>query len=258
MKPKIEEVTAIIDTREQAPLDLKKWGLKTVVQALPFGDYSLLNPDMEKNLVIEKIAGKVSSLAIENTISDLVAYETRFPYQKQLEVADYLYERLKFYISGTDFHEYGFLGASWKNVVATIPGKIHPEEVLIVCAHLDTKSDERLVYAPGADDNASGCAAVLELARILSEYSFEKNIRFVFFSREETGWEGSAAYVKSINRSKEKISAVINLDMIAYGNDNEDIDLVTRPEYSWLANDINDLAHLYGFATRKVVHKHCY
>ena len=212
----------------------------------------------QKNPVIEKIVEKVSSLAIKNTISDLVAYETRFPYQKQLEVADYLCESLKVHITTTGFHEYLLEGANWKNVIGTIPGKTNPEEVVIVSAHLDSKSDERLVFAPGADDNASGCAAVLELARILSEHSFEKSIRFIFFSREETGWEGSAAYVKSIDRNKEKISAVINLDMIAYGNDNEDIDLVTRPEYSWLANEINDLANLYGFATRKVVHKHCY
>ncbi|MFX0137461.1 MAG: M28 family metallopeptidase, partial [Candidatus Hodarchaeota archaeon] len=169
----------------------------------------------EKNPIIEKIAEKVSSLAIENTISDLVAFETRFPHQKQLEIADYLSERLKAHITTTDFHEYLLEGANWNNVIGTIPGKTNPEEVVIVSAHLDSKSDERFVYAPGADDNASGCAAVLELARILSEHSFEKSIRFIFFSREETGWEGSAAYVKSINRKKEKISAVINLDMIA-------------------------------------------
>jgi len=213
---------------------------------------------LEKSPAIEKIAENISSIEIEKTISDLVAFETRFPYQKQLEVADYLYKRLNIHIPATDFHEYEFWGVYWKNVVATIPGKLHPEEVVIASAHLDSKSDKRLVHAPGADDNASGCAAVLELARVLSEHSFEKSIRFIFFSREETGWEGSAAYVKSIDRNKEKISAVINLDMIAYGNDNEDIDLVTRPKFSWLAEEIDELAHLYGFATKKIVDKHCY
>jgi len=212
----------------------------------------------EKKAAIEMIAEKVSSVEIEHTISDLVAYETRFPYQKQLEVADYLSERLKAYITTTGFHEYEFWGVNWKNVVATIPGKLHPKEVVIVCAHLDSKSDKRLVYAPGADDNASGCAAVLELARILAEHSFEKSIRFIIFSREEYGWEGSTAYVRSIDRNKEQIIAAINLDMIAYGTDNEDIDLVTRPKYSWLVKEIDDLAHLYGFATKKIIKKGCY
>lgn len=217
------------------------------------------NPKKQEiNPAIEKIAKKVSSVELEHTISELVAFETRFPYQKQLEVADYLCERLKVHIPGTGFHEYEFWGMNWKNVVGTIPGKINPEEFVIVSAHLDSKSDERLVYAPGADDNASGCAAVLELARLLSEHSFEKSIRFIFFSREEYGWQGSAAYVKSIDSNKEKIIAAINLDMIAYGNNDEDIDLVTRPKYAWLANEIDDLAHLYGFATKKIVKKNCY
>ena len=59
----------------------------------------------EKNPAIEKILETVSSLEIEETISDLVAFETRFPYKKQLEVADYLSERLKVHITTTDFHE---------------------------------------------------------------------------------------------------------------------------------------------------------
>ena len=211
-----------------------------------------------KNPAVEKIAKQVSTIEIEKTISDLVAFETRFPYQKQLEVADYLCDRLKAHISTAGFHEYEFWGVNWKNVVATISGKTHPEEVVIVSAHLDSKSAKRLVSAPGADDNASGCAAVLELARILADHSFEKSVKFIIFSREETGWEGSAAYVKSIDKNTQKINAVINLDMIAYGSDNENIDLVTRPKYSWLAEEIDDLAHLYGFAAKKIVDKHCY
>lgn len=211
----------------------------------------------EKNPVFEKIAGKVSTQEIEKSISDLVSFETRFPYQKQLETAGYLSNRLKVYIK-PEFHEYEFWGVTWKNVLATIPGRVYPDEIVIICAHLDSKSDKRLVYAPGADDNASGCAAILELARILSKYSFERSIRFIFFSREESGWEGSAAYLKSIDRNKEKIVAAINLDMIAYGDDDEDIDVVTRPKYAWLAEEIDELAHLYGFDIRKIVGDNCY
>lgn len=213
---------------------------------------------LEKDPIIEKISAKVSAAEIEKTISDLVAFETRFPYQKQIEVADYLHSRLKVYITTLDFHEYELWGVNWKNVIGTIPGKIYPREYVIVSAHLDTKSEKRLMYAPGADDNASGCAAVIELARILSKFSFEKSIRFIFFSREETGWEGSATYLKSIDRNKEKIIAAINMDMIAYGGDGEDIDLVTQPKYAWLVEEINNLALLYGFTTRKVIDKHCF
>lgn len=53
-KPKPEDITAIVDTREQVPLELERYGLKTVVEKLPFGDYSLANPDLRKYLVIER------------------------------------------------------------------------------------------------------------------------------------------------------------------------------------------------------------
>jgi acetylornithine deacetylase/succinyl-diaminopimelate desuccinylase-like protein len=213
---------------------------------------------VEKDPIFDDISAMVSSTEIENTISDLVAFETRWPYRKQIEAADYLYDRLKLHLTHLNFHEYEFWGVDWKNVVGTIPGKINPEQYVIVSAHLDTKSEKRLVYAPGADDNASGCAAVVELARILSKFSFEKSIKFVIFSREEYGLQGSAAYLKSIDRNKENIIAAINLDMIAYGKDDEDIDLVTQPKYAWLVNQINDLARLSGITAKKIIDKHCY
>ena len=212
----------------------------------------------EKNPVIEKIAEEVSSFEIENTIIDMVGFETRYPHKKQLEVAEYLYERAKAFLTTTEFHEYEIWGVKWKNVVAMIPGSVHPEEVVILCAHLDSKSEKRLAYAPGADDNASGCAAVLEAIRILSEHTFEKSIKFVFFSREENGWEGSAAYVQTIDNYRGKIEAVLNLDMIAYGDDSEDIDLVTRPGYAWLSSEIDALAQTYGLPVKKIISKHVY
>lgn len=212
----------------------------------------------EKNPAIEKISDMVSTSEIEKSVSDLIDFKTRWTYEKQIQVADYLHQRFKEFIPLTHFHEFEFWGETWKNVVATIPGTDHPEKVVIISAHLDSKSEKRLIFAPGADDNASGCAAILELVRILSMYTFENSIRFIIFSGEEYGWKGSAAYVKSMSGGTEKILGVINMDMIAYGKDNEDIDLVTRPEYSFLVDYISNLANLYGINTKKVVDKHCY
>jgi Zn-dependent M28 family amino/carboxypeptidase len=215
-------------------------------------------PGEEINPAIEAIASQVSSENIEETISDLVEFGTRYPHEKQLEAAQYLLNRLKEYNVQAAFHEYEYWGVHWHNVIGTIPGKENPEQVVILCAHLDSKSPKRLVYAPGADDDASGCAAVLELARILSKNSFEKTIKFIFFSREETGQNGSKAFIEDLDRERERIVAVINLDMIANGDDEEDIDLVTRPKYSWLVKRVYSLAELYGFKTRKVVKRGCY
>ncbi|MBM3766402.1 MAG: M20/M25/M40 family metallo-hydrolase [Acidobacteria bacterium] len=71
--------------------------------------------------------------------------------------------------------------------------------------------------APGVSDDASGTAAVMELARVLSRYEFEKTLVFIAFSGEEYGLVGAAAYAKRARDKKEIIDAVLNNDII--GND---------------------------------------
>jgi len=77
--------------------------------------------------------------------------------------------------------------------------------------------------APGADDNASGTSGLIEVARVLSDYEFEKTIVFVLFSGEETGRLGSKAFIDSLVNSNSEISSMINLDMISYVNDGDNL-----------------------------------
>ncbi|MDM7991981.1 MAG: M20/M25/M40 family metallo-hydrolase [Candidatus Fermentibacter sp.] len=102
------------------------------------------------------------------------------------------------------------------NVIGEYPGQFDPEQILIVCAHLDSDSDLPLAYAPGADDDASGCAAVLEVARVLSQTGFEKTIRFVFYGAEELGHQGSEYYAQQCLQAGDQIVGVIDLDMVLY------------------------------------------
>jgi len=95
------------------------------------------------------------------------------------------------------------------NVVAVHPGRICPEEIYIVGAHYDSADG-----SPGAWDNASGVAGVLEAARILSQYAFEATIVFIAFDREEEGRKGSDAYVQE--HRLDHIRGMIALDGIAY------------------------------------------
>jgi len=95
------------------------------------------------------------------------------------------------------------------NVVGILPGAIRPSEMYIVGAHYDA-----IGGSPGADDNASGVAGVLEAARILSQYAFEATIVLVAFDREEQGKIGSAAYVAE--HARDDIRAMVNLDCISY------------------------------------------
>ncbi len=106
------------------------------------------------------------------------------------------------------------------NVVARIPGVSRPDEQLVVGAHFDSallgSSLDSVGPSPGADDNASGTAAVLECARILSGYAFDRTLVFVAFNAEEIGLVGSTHYAEAARDRGDDIRAMINLDMVAY------------------------------------------
>lgn len=77
-----------------------------------------------------------------------------------------------------------------RNVVAELRGTAHPDEVVVIAAHLDA-------FYAGADDNSSGVAAMLEVARVAAGHRFERTVRFVGFDLEERGSLGSTRYVES-------------------------------------------------------------
>lgn len=112
----------------------------------------------------------------------------------------------------------------WKNLVAVLPGSDPApagQEVLLT-AHLDsiTGSDPTEI-APGADDNATGVATLLEAARVFKDRSFKHTIRIVFFTGEELGLHGSRAYVAQHTGELGSILGVINLDMFGYDADDD-------------------------------------
>lgn len=101
-----------------------------------------------------------------------------------------------------------YAGNTYNNVVGVHQGKVHPDQAYIVGAHYDS------VANPGADDNASGTAGVMEAARVLSQYDFDATLIFIGFDREEQGLIGSTAYVNG--HKTDSILGMISLDMIAY------------------------------------------
>lgn len=95
------------------------------------------------------------------------------------------------------------------NVVAEIPGSEKPEEVVIVCGHLDSWHQ-----AQGCTDNGTGATSTMEAARILMAVGAKpkRTIRFCLWGGEEEGLLGSAAYVKMHRTEMDKVSAVLNHD----------------------------------------------
>ena len=107
------------------------------------------------------------------------------------------------------------------NVVAKKIGSVSPDEWFLFGAHYDSITSnysDRYVLAPGADDNGSGIAGVIELARILAETTPEVSIIFVGFAAEEQGYKGSAAYVQNLINTSEiqKLQVALIFDMITY------------------------------------------
>ena len=126
---------------------------------------------------------------------------------------------------------------AYLNVVGEITGTVSPKTVFVIGAHYDHEGGDM----PGGDDNASGTAAVLEAARILSQYQFESTIRFICFNAEEDGLLGSADYVASLSRKqKNDMDGLINMDMILRpGSDAHperpiDLELETNGSGAWV------------------------
>jgi hypothetical protein len=101
--------------------------------------------------------------------------------------------------------------------------------------------------APGADDNASGIACLLEAARVLeaSNLPFEFDIVFVAFQGEELGLLGSAAYADSVVNENQEIYAVFNMDMVGYNSLRNQLDVVANETSEWFADYIQSTAQTF-------------
>lgn len=113
----------------------------------------------------------------------------------------------------------GAVGREATNVEATLTGRSRPDEIVLVGAHYDTAVD-----TPGADDNASGVAGLLELARLFAARPSPRSIRFVAFANEEPPYfmtedMGSLRYARHARARGDSIVAMVSLESIGYYSD---------------------------------------
>jgi len=122
----------------------------------------------------------------------------------------------------TSLSPFTYGGTTYNNVVGVLPGTDPTAGQYIVGAHYDSASN------PGADDDASGVAGILEAANVLSKYQFKSTLVFIAFDREEQGLVGSNAYASA--HSGDDIRGMVAMDMIAYNlpenNSNHDKALI--------------------------------
>ncbi|MHA2100963.1 MAG: M28 family peptidase [Candidatus Kariarchaeaceae archaeon] len=147
------------------------------------------------------------------------------------KAADYIEQKLEYY--GLAVYNQQF-SSSGKNIYGVQTGTEHPDKQYIICAHYDDVPNATI--APGADDNASGTAAVLEAARIFSQYVSDYTIIYALWDEEEQGLVGSNYYAQLAQSEGDSILGVINLDMIAWDSNDDGVgEIHVRP----IANSID-------------------
>ncbi|MFX1566467.1 MAG: M28 family metallopeptidase [Promethearchaeota archaeon] len=154
------------------------------------------------------------------------------------------------YIS-TQFESYGlnvthhYFGTGPPNVIGTLPGGSQTNnQCIIVGAHLDTYP----TGSPGADDNGSGVAAVLEIARVLSQYVYNYTIMFVAFNAEEQFLMGSTALAADLAYNNVSVAIVYNFDMLLWDSPSTPETIKTHivhngGESAWFAQHATDIGH---------------
>ena len=213
---------------------------------------------VEENPEIRTLLDSVSVDSIEASIQHLSSYHTRrFDSRYIYDVQDWLVSR--YYAFGVDtvmlhdfkIHKEGYPEETADNVIAVQWGTKTPEEFVVCGAHYDSWNDDGTdpdtIRSPGADDNASGVAGILETARILSRYTFDRSIIYACWCAEEIGLKGSAAYAQEMAEQRMDIVGYFNLDMTGYLAEGDDIhvNLMYTPQDSLIGNYVLNFSHVY-------------
>lgn len=219
--------------------------------------------------VIQEMVDQVDSASYMQWIGNLAGsnpvtisgspftFTTRYTPYAQCDTAErYVFERFQAMgFTDVQFDPYSFFGIDARNVVAVLPGTVTPEQIYVLGGHLDSRATSGSGHdpAPGANDNASGAAAVLEAAAILANYQFESTIVFIAFTGEEQGLFGSEHYAAAADAAGDDIRGVVTCDMVAWWNNNYEIDIEGENEYKPLMQVMDDACSEYtGLATTQV------
>lgn len=182
---------------------------------------------------------------------EYLASLNRNSYQQGVEVArDWLVSQFESIGLSATLQPFKMGSHTVHNVIAKIEGTERPDEWFIVGGHYDSTSERPSVAAPGAEDNATGAAGVLEMARIFAAHPPAATVYFIAFGGEEQGLNGSRAHIDSVvaDNNHTKIKGVINMDMIGFSKTPKGrlkVLLETEPVATDLMNTLRAAANTY-------------
>ena len=202
-----------------------------------------------ENANVKNFIDQVSIENLTSTVEYLQSLENRYYNSpKAFEAANWIltqFDNMEVFETESFPFEYGGEDSS-PNIIAIQYGTKYPDEYIVCGSHLDSYSYSGM--CPGADDNATGVATVLETARILSQYEFERSIIYCAFSAEEMGLIGSGEYAAYCSETMGyDILAYFNNDMNGYLNPGDEIhiDLVYPNSAETLGNYYMNVASVY-------------
>ena len=204
----------------------------------PTGEGGLLLRKRSGDGFIDRLVMEVSTDSLDSDVRALDGFQTRYSYTDSCwSAGQWILERFQSFGVDATFHEYDWGVEHWRNVVGTIPGRSDSTVQVVICGHFDATSEDPWNLAPGAEDNGSGTAVVLEAARVLSQEEHDYTLKFIAFSGEEQGLIGSYYYVSEAFSRGDNIVAAMNYDMVGY-TDDERYDVSVRYDSAseWLGN----------------------
>ncbi|MBM3789594.1 MAG: M28 family peptidase [Acidobacteria bacterium] len=193
---------------------------------------------------VRSVVARVSMPRLYEYQEELFRFDSKHITQPGNKPAgDYIYRTFQSFGYEPEYQRFTARDLEIANILATLRGTENPEIVYVLSSHFD--SNQR---GPGADDNSSATAVLLETARLLARHPMPSTIIFAAFTGEEAGLLGSREFVRQAVEKKLNLAAALNNDMIGWSNDYR-LDNTIR--YSNAG--IRDLQHAAAFLFSKMI-----
>lgn len=188
------------------------------------------NAITEANLIFEDLVAQISADSLKSYLTELTTFENRNTGSDTLSTTfgigaarRWIYQKMdgfsnRLLMSYLQFDQNVCGVGQHRNVMAVLPGTGElRNEIVLVEAHMDSRCEDRCgttCEAHGADDNGSGTVLVMELARVMSRYAFERTIVFMTTTGEEQGLVGATAFASYCDQNDIDLIAVYNNDIV--------------------------------------------